>query len=358
MNRSIIRWVLLGLVVLSITAASFGQVGVGIAVRFGPPPLPVYAQPICPGAGYIWTPGYWAWNNGAGYYWVPGTWVFAPVGMLWTPGYWGWGSGFYMWHPGYWGPHVGFYGGINYGYGYPGAGFYGGEWRHGGFYYNRSVTNVSVTNVTNVYNRTVIVRNNSTTSFNGGSGGIPARPTREEEKWGRERHTAALEVQTEHERGAAMNRQNFASENHGRPVVAATSRPGDFDSHSVVPARSAGGEYHPPTMSPRDARVAGPEDHRNPEGYRPFTPPAKGTASPGNDHNANPNHGYESPHNQNPHSEPGHANDQHPQHESHGSSQPHGSPKMNERPAPSRPAPPAPQKQSPPHGNSYHGKRF
>jgi hypothetical protein len=40
------------------------------------PELPVYEQPICPGDGYIWTPGYWAWDGE--YYWVPGTWVMAP----------------------------------------------------------------------------------------------------------------------------------------------------------------------------------------------------------------------------------------------------------------------------------------
>lgn len=121
MNRSIIRWVTLGAVLLAFSAASFGQVAVGVSVRIGPPALPVYAQPICPGPGYVWTPGYWAWDDGDGYYWVPGTWVVAPVGMLWTPGYWGWGGGVYLWHPGYWGPHVGFYGGINYGFGYPGT---------------------------------------------------------------------------------------------------------------------------------------------------------------------------------------------------------------------------------------------
>ena len=82
--------------------------GFGISVHFGPPPIPVYSQPICPGAGYIFTPGYWAYGD-AGYYWVPGTWVIAPqIGYLWTPGYWGWGGGGYFWHGGYWGPHVGF----------------------------------------------------------------------------------------------------------------------------------------------------------------------------------------------------------------------------------------------------------
>src|ERR1700720_191347 len=246
-HKGAIRWLILAIVILTFSAASFSQVAVGISVRVGPPPLPVYAQPICPGPGYFWTPGYWAWNDDDGYYWVPGTWVVAPVGMLWTPGYWGWGGGLYAWHAGYWGPHIGFYGGINYGFGYTGVGFVGGEWRGRQFFYNRSVTNVSVTNVTNVYNRTVIV-NNSHVSYNGGEGGINARATREEENWGHERHMEALNVQAEHERAAVRNRENFASENHGRPVYAATSRPGDFSRNSVVGAREAGGVYHAPTM--------------------------------------------------------------------------------------------------------------
>ena len=133
------------LLMLSFSPASSAQVAVGISVRIGPPALPVYAQPLCPGPGYFWTPGYWAWDDDDGYYWVPGTWVLAPVGMLWTPGYWGWNDGLYAWNGGYWGPHIGFYGGINYGFGYTGVGFFGGEWRGDTFFYNRSVTNVNVT---------------------------------------------------------------------------------------------------------------------------------------------------------------------------------------------------------------------
>ncbi|POA77628.1 hypothetical protein C1883_32095, partial [Pseudomonas protegens] len=57
--------------------ASFAQVNIGVSVSFGPPELPVYEQPLCPGDGYLWTPGYWAWD-GYDYYWVPGTWVLAP----------------------------------------------------------------------------------------------------------------------------------------------------------------------------------------------------------------------------------------------------------------------------------------
>src|SRR5579863_2461702 len=286
MNRSVVRWLVLTVVVLSLGAASFGQIAVGISVRFGPPAIPVYAQPICPGPGYFWTPGYWAWNDDGGYYWVPGTWVVAPIGMYWTPGYWGWGGGFYAWHAGYWGPHVGFYGGINYGFGYGGVGFAGGEWRGGGFYYNRAVTNVSVTNVTNVYNRTVIVNENHV-SYNGGAGGLQARPTQQEEAWGREQHMAPLAAQTEHEHMAVQNRQNFAAENHGRPAIAATARPGDFSGRSVVAARAAGGEYHAPAMSPREARVASPAANRGNEGFRPFTPPSKAGSPSANQRGGN-----------------------------------------------------------------------
>jgi len=249
--RVSVRWILLAIVALSLTSASFAQVFV--SVRIGPPALPIYAQPICPGPGYMWTPGYWGWNDDGGYYWVPGTWVVAPVGLLWTPGYWGWSGGFYAWHPGYWGPHVGFYGGINYGFGYGGVGFAGGEWRGGAFFYNRSVTNVTVTSVTNVYTRTVVVNENHT-AFNGGEGGVRAEPTAEERVAEHEQHTEALASQTEHERVASQSRQNFASENHGRPAVAATARPGDFSERSAVAAHSAGGEYHEPAMSPKEAR--------------------------------------------------------------------------------------------------------
>ncbi len=108
-----------------------------ISVGFAPPPIPVYVQPVCPGDGYIWTPGYWQYTDD-GYQWVEGAWVLAPYpGALWTPGYWGYGPGGYFWNAGYWGPVVGYYGGINYGFGYFGVGFYGGYWRGGHFFYNR-----------------------------------------------------------------------------------------------------------------------------------------------------------------------------------------------------------------------------
>jgi hypothetical protein len=268
-NRAI-RWLAFAVVMLSLSAASWAQIAVGISVHIGPPALPVYAQPICPAPGYMWTPGYWAWNDDAGYYWVPGTWVMAPTpGLLWTPGYWGWNNGLYVWNAGYWGPHVGFYGGINYGFGYGGVGFGGGEWRGGAFFYNTAVVHVDTVHITNVYvNRTVIVNNESHVAFNGGEGGVVARPTAQEEAYAREPHQAAVAAQVQQEHAASQNRALFASANHGRPEVAATARPGEFSGKGVVKANAAGGEYHAPTMSPQQARATPSEGTRNNENMR------------------------------------------------------------------------------------------
>src|SRR5208282_4692753 len=139
-------------VFLAISVPCSAQISVGVRVGIAPPPLPDYAQPDCPGDGYIWTPGYWAWD-GNEYYWVPGTWVEPPeVGYLWTPGYWGWGDGGYFFNEGYWGTSVGFYGGINYGFGYFGHGYEGGRWDNGHFFYNTAVNRVDSNAIRNVYN--------------------------------------------------------------------------------------------------------------------------------------------------------------------------------------------------------------
>jgi hypothetical protein len=195
------------------------QAQIAVSIRIGPPVLPVYTQPPCPVAGYIWTPGYWAYGV-AGYYWVPGVWVAPPrVGLLWTPGYWGLVGGVYGWHAGYWGPHVGFYGGVNYGFGYAGVGFGGGAWAGGVFRYNTAVVNVNTAVVRNVYvDRTVI--NNTTVishaSFNG-PGGMVAQPTPQEQAFAREPHIQPTAGQISHQQMASQDHSLLASENHGRP---------------------------------------------------------------------------------------------------------------------------------------------
>ena len=45
----------LSALLLATALSSWGAVA--ITVGFGPPVLPVYAQPVCPGPGYYWVPG-------------------------------------------------------------------------------------------------------------------------------------------------------------------------------------------------------------------------------------------------------------------------------------------------------------
>jgi hypothetical protein len=273
-----IRPVLLALVVLILSSASFGQVVISVA--FGPPALPVYEQPLCPGDGYIWTPGFWAWSDDDGdYYWVPGTWVMAPeASYLWTPPYWAWVDGGFAFYDGYWSPVVGFYGGINYGFGYFGEGFEGGRWDNGRFFYNRAVTNVNVTVIHNVYNTTVVNRTNvSRVSYNGGNGGVSARPTPRDEAAARQRHLPPAGVQTQHIQAARRNPELRASANHGKPPVAATARPGAFSGRDAVPAREAGAPYNPPNRGnakPRTENGGRPAAAVHPHELPPVERPA------------------------------------------------------------------------------------
>ena len=269
------RSLLLVLVLLAVSAIS--NAGVILSIGIAPPPLPVYDQPLCPAEGYIWTPGYWAYSSDAGYFWVPGAWVMVPEpGLLWTPGYWGWGDGVFVFHEGYWGPHVGFYGGINYGFGYVGDGYAGGYWNNGAFFYNRSVNNVE--RVTNVYSKTVIVNNITVNhvSYNGGQGGITARPTRQEEAAAHERHVPPTHVQTTHVQAASTNRQLFESQNHGKPAIAATAKPGEFSGRNAVAAKAAAPSYKPVTAR-TVSRTAGNPTPRVPANATPRTPEKNAT---------------------------------------------------------------------------------
>jgi hypothetical protein len=237
-----IRSSVLALMLSAAPAAIFvvpaqAQVSVDISVDVAPPPLPYYEQPAIPADGYLWVPGYWAWDPVAvDYYWVPGTWVEPPQReLLWTPAYWGWNEGRYAFYPGYWGREVGFYGGVDYGYGYNGDGYYGGRWNNGAFFYNRTVNNVENIHITNIYNETVIERNTSTrVSFNGGNGGIAVRPTPQQETFARERHVEATPVQRQQVETASKDRSLFSKQNHGEPAIAATPRAGVFQGAGVV----------------------------------------------------------------------------------------------------------------------------
>lgn len=216
---------------------------VTVKAQEAPPPIPTYVQPACPGDGYYWEPGYWAWGAD-GYYWVPGVWVLPPQpGLLWTPGYWGFYGGYYGWHHGYWGPVVGYYGGINYGFGYFGVGFYGGRWEGGHFMYNSAVWHVG-----HGFNHVYVDRgfhdNGIHASFNGPHG-VAYRPAAHEVEAMHANHVERTNIQVGHEASMAKERGQFAHTNNGRPAVHSMSAPGgqrfNQGGHAI---RSGGGGGH------------------------------------------------------------------------------------------------------------------
>ncbi len=256
-------------------SVSHAQISAGLSITVAPPALPVYAQPAIPAPGYMWTPGYWAWGP-AGYYWVPGTWALPPaVGLLWTPGYWGWGGGVFAWHAGYWGPHIGFYGGVNYGFGYGGVGFDGGYWAHGAFFYNTAVANVHGPGFAHVYNKTVVNNVNVTrVSFNGGAGGLTARPNAQETAAMHEAHRPPTALQTQHEHVASANPQLRASVNHGTPAAAfaATRKPAQ-PQHAGNAHPGGPGNVHAAAAGPGTPHPAGAPGNVHPAAAATHEPP-------------------------------------------------------------------------------------
>jgi len=238
---------ILSVLILIGAAKSYSQVGIDVSItaNVAPPPLVVYEQPPCPYDGYLWVPGYWAYDYEVGYYWVPGEWVRPPmVGYLWTPCYWEYTGGIYRWHPGYWGSHVGFYGGVSYGYGYWGVGFVGGSWQGSHFRYNTAVVNVNTTVVHNTYvDRSVVVNNrvSNRASFNG-IGGVVARPSEREQVVMRENHVRETSVQMAQQRDASRNRNQYVSVNRGHPstpVMNATRPNPSYNSNQPATRGSA-----------------------------------------------------------------------------------------------------------------------
>jgi hypothetical protein len=282
--RSISLAVLIGLgaAVCAIPLLASAQMFVSVRVGFPPPPLPIYVQPPIPAYGYIWTPGYWAWN-GYDYYWVPGTWVEPPeYGLLWTPAWWGWDDGFYGFHDGYWGPEVGYYGGIFYGFGYTGYGYDGGYWRGGNLYYNRWANNFGAAHIANVYNRPLNRASGSNVSYNGGPGGSALRPTAQQLALARASHVAPTTTQRRHVQLASANHSLLASVNHGRPSVAATSRANVLHGRGTVGAQNAATWRGTPTAGSAAASAAAAAGGQNrAPAHQSGTAPQPGHPNPG-----------------------------------------------------------------------------
>ena len=180
------------------------------------------------------------------------------------------------------------YGGVNYGFGYTGEGYEGGYWRGGTFFYNTSVNNVRNVSITNVYTKNVFVNNRSNVSYNGGQGGITARPTPEQLFAARERHLPPAPEQVRHVQAAARDPSLSLSNNRGHPAVAATSSPGLFRGPGVVAARPGNPIQSAPVRGPASGNLVplhGTDDHRFPAPERNGLGMATGRAFGTNERN-------------------------------------------------------------------------
>ena len=229
---------------------------IGISVGFAPPAIPIYEQPYCPSNGYIWTPGYWAYDDGFGYYWVPGEWVAPPrIGFLWTPGYWGYDGSRYAFNDGYWGSSVGYYGGINYGYGYLGQGYYGGEWAGDSFRYNTAFSRVNPAFIQNTYvNQQVYKGSGTRASFNG-PGGTTAKPTAQEQAAATAERIPATSVQQSRIAAAKANPALHAKNNGGKPKADAIKALSS--ANATQPATTGAGATQPAGKKNGKAQSAG-----------------------------------------------------------------------------------------------------
>ena len=94
------RTLLLAVASLGLLAAP--AVKAAVFVRVGPPAPIVETRPAIPGAGYVWTPGYYRWNGGA-HVWVNGAWALPPrPGAVWVAHRWERRGGGYYFREGRW----------------------------------------------------------------------------------------------------------------------------------------------------------------------------------------------------------------------------------------------------------------
>ena len=83
------------------------QVQAGLVAPDEPPPnieeIPPADRPE--GEGFVWVPGYWAWDTDRkGYIWVSACWRAAPPNRAWVPGYWTREPDGWEWVAGFWAP--------------------------------------------------------------------------------------------------------------------------------------------------------------------------------------------------------------------------------------------------------------
>jgi hypothetical protein len=88
------------LLTLTLAAGTAALAQVRFSINVGPPP-PIYEPVPMMQQGYVWAPGYWAWNHDR-HIWVRGHSMVQRTGYRWEPDRWEQrGNGYYR-HPGSW----------------------------------------------------------------------------------------------------------------------------------------------------------------------------------------------------------------------------------------------------------------
>jgi hypothetical protein len=102
-------------------------------------------------------------------------------------------------------------------------------------------------------------------SYNGGSGGVQAQPTPTELAAAHAQHLPPTAAQQQQVQVAHGNPALRASANHGKPPIAATSKPGVFSGPGVVAAK-VGGKVSAPVAEHKTAAAqhtpAAPVEHK------------------------------------------------------------------------------------------------
>ena len=102
MSRTIGKCSLLASLVLSGALAGCAMHTRVVYVPSEPPPPVREVVGASPGVGYVWIPGYHAWDHGT-YVWVTGRWEIAPHRYSrWTPGRWTRDGHGWFWIEGHW----------------------------------------------------------------------------------------------------------------------------------------------------------------------------------------------------------------------------------------------------------------
>lgn len=96
------KFLVTALAAASLALPLAAQARIDVDINVAPPP-PRYEVVPAPRVGFVWAPGYWAWDNGHHrHVWRGGHYVRERHGQRWVPDRWAEHEGRYRYEPGRW----------------------------------------------------------------------------------------------------------------------------------------------------------------------------------------------------------------------------------------------------------------